>query len=118
MVPVARQPRLTTRARRDDVLSLARRRQTDAWPIETTKFDPGSPRPSYVRASRLLTTDDPDGALPIEPLVLFSESTPYLQALTQLEASGQPMGAVLGPGRRVVGYVYVERLQQALWDAA
>lgn len=118
MTPVTRQPRLTTRAKRDDVLRLARRHQIDAWPVEPSKLDEGVGRHTYVRASRLVLDEDGGDPLPIEPLTVFNESTPYLYALTQLESSGQPIAAVLGAGRRVTGYVYVERLQQALWDAA
>lgn len=118
MIPAARQPRLTSRAQPEDVLHLARRRQIDAWPLESTKFDAATSRPSYVRASRLMTEHRVDATLPLEPLTLFNESTPFLQALTHLEASGEPMAAVVGPGARVVGYVYVEQLQQALWDSA
>ncbi|TWT99754.1 hypothetical protein Pla108_06970 [Botrimarina colliarenosi] len=116
MTPVARQPRLTARAEAEDVLRLARRHQVDAWPIEPSTIDEGESRYAYVRASRLVTTKDLPPDLPTEPLMVFSESTPYLHALTQLESSGTPMAAVLGANRRVTGYVYVERLQQALWE--
>ncbi|QDV74841.1 CNNM domain-containing protein [Botrimarina mediterranea] len=117
MTPVARQPRLTTRAAVEDVLRLARRHQIDAWPVEPSKLDKEVGSYAYVRASRLAMDPPTSDSLPTEPLTVFNESTPFLQALTQLESSGQPMAAVVGAARRVTGYVYVERLQQALWDA-
>ena len=118
MTPVARQPRLTSRAAVDDVLRLARRHQIDAWPVEPSKLDSDVGNYAYVRASRLAMEPPTSDTLPTEPLTVFRESTPFLQALTQLESSGQPMAAVVGASRRVTGYVYVERLQRALWDAA
>lgn len=123
MTPVARQPRLSRNAAGEDVLRLARARQFDAWPIEPASGEgkpagDGATQHRYVRASRVLTEESPGAGLPLEPLTVLRETTPYLQAITQLESSGQPLAAVTGAGGRVVGYVRVGRLQQALWDAA
>ncbi len=116
MTPIGRQPRLSVRAKQADVMQLARRYQFDAWPIEASEKRGGDRLLQYARASRLLT--HPSDALETEPLMTLSDTMPFLQALTQLESSGQPLAAVLGPGKRVTGYVRVERLQGALWDGA
>ncbi|MEO0529895.1 MAG: CNNM domain-containing protein [Planctomycetota bacterium] len=116
MTPVARQPRLTHKANRDDVLRLARRYKLDAWPIDPDMSDAAAV-PTFVRASRLVTEAKADN-LPSEDLIVLGETTPFLQALTRLESAGQPIAAVRGAGGRITGYVRLERLQQALWDAA
>lgn len=116
MTTVGKEPRLTSKARPDDVLRLARRHQHDAWPIEPARTEKQSGRSGYVRASRLLVEPPEEGVLPIEPLLEFKETTPFLEALTQLESTGQPLAAVVGAGGRVTGYVRVERLQAAFWE--
>ncbi|QDT69658.1 hypothetical protein MalM25_25970 [Planctomycetes bacterium MalM25] len=113
---VGSEPRLTTKAKPEDVLRLARRHHHDAWPIEPARTDKKSARRGYVRASRLLTEPPEEGQLPVEPLIEFRETTPFLEALTELESTGQPLAAVLGAGGRVTGYVRVERLQTAFWE--
>lgn len=115
MTPVSRQPRLATKATPAEVLSLARSRHFDAWPVEPT---PGAAGHRYVRASRLLTATESQVGLPFEPMTELGDSTPFLQALTQLESSGQPLAVVVATRGRVVGYVRVGQLQQALWDAS
>lgn len=115
MTPVARQPRLTKKANREDVLRLARRYRLDAWPIDPDVTEKQAAS-TFVRASRLVTEAATE-TLPAEELITLGETTPYLQALTRLESSGLPIAAVRGAGQRITGYVRVERLQQALWDA-
>lgn len=112
MLAAARQTQLSSRATRDDVLRLARRYQHDSWPIEPE--NPKAKELTYVRASRLMT--EPGDGLITEPLIQLKDSTPFLQALTQLESSGQSLAAVTGVGERIVGYVRIERLQGALWE--
>lgn len=118
MTAIGKQSRLTAHATREDVLRLARAHQSDAWPLEPVQGEGQQVEHRYVRASRLLTDEGSPSGLPLEPLTVLGEATPFLQALTQLESSGQPLAVVTGAGGRVVGYVRVGRLQQALWDAS
>lgn len=119
ITPIGKQSRLTVNATAEDVLRLARANQFDAWPLEPVEGEgKKEAEHRYVRASRLLTHEAPASGLPLEPLTALKETTPFLQALTQLESSGQPLAVVTGAGGRVVGYVRVGRLQQALWDAS
>ncbi|MEQ8849803.1 CNNM domain-containing protein [Botrimarina sp.] len=113
MTPVARQERLSQASGVADVLKLARRRREDAWPVEPARN--ASKRHEYVRAAPLVT-----GATEVvrEAMPVFREATPFLQALTQLESTGKPIGAVLGAGDRVTGYIRLEQLQEALWNAS
>lgn len=113
MTPVGRQERLPQSPAAADVLRLARRWREDAWPIEP---HPASPkRHEYLRAAPLVTGT---GEVKREEMPVFRETTPFLQALTQLESTAKPLGVVLGAGDRVAGYVRLEQLQEALWNAS
>ncbi|MGL4511854.1 MAG: CNNM domain-containing protein [Lacipirellulaceae bacterium] len=113
MTPVAREQRLTQPITTDKVLLAARRSQLDALPIESRSGGRASYR--LVRASRCVLAA-PGDAPQEEPMPEFSETTTFLQVITQLESSGQPLAALRGAGDRVVGFVRLERLQRALWE--
>ncbi|MEN0109406.1 MAG: CNNM domain-containing protein [Planctomycetota bacterium] len=114
MVPIARFPRLPRDPRADDVLRIARRHQADAWPVE----EAGDPdrRTRFARASRAVTATDPNA--PVETMAVFRDTTPFLEAITHLESHAQPIAAVRDATGRTIGYVRIERLQDALWEAA
>lgn len=114
MTPIARQPRLSSRATPAEALRLARRRQTDALPI-IARDEKSDQR--FVRASRIVGAGGETQQLTTEQMAVFKESTPFLEALTDLESTGRPIAAVIGPSGRVSGYVRLARLQAALWDA-
>ena len=112
MIPLGRYPRLPAKINQEAVLATARKRKVDALPIS---LDNGKIKSfGCLRASRcaLLVPGDP---LPIEPLPIFAEGTPFLEVITQLESSAQPLAAICGSNNRVLGFVRLARLQQALW---
>ncbi|TWT41607.1 CNNM domain-containing protein [Botrimarina hoheduenensis] len=115
MTPLGRHPRLVAGSDREAVLALARRHRVDALPLERS---PGA-RLGYrtVRASRCLLASS-DKPLPTEALPEFAEATPFLRVITHLESNSQPLAAVVANGGRVIGFVSVDRLQQAMWDHA
>ncbi len=112
MIPLGRQPRLPANISREAVLATARKRKQDALPIAKGKGKGKSF--GCLRASRcvLIAPGDP---LPIEPLPIFEEGTPFLDVITQMESNAEPLAAIHGPNDRVLGFVRLARLQQALW---
>lgn len=115
MTPTGRHPRLAAGSERAAVLALARRHRTDALPIE--RSPDGGLGYRTIRASRCLMQDAGE-ELPTEGLREFEETTPFLRVITHLESHAQPLAAVTTQGGRVIGFVSVERLQQALWENA
>ena len=113
MIPFGRHPRLPANTNREAVLATARKRRQDALPIATEKGNDQSF--GCLRASRciLMATGD---LLPIEPLPTFAETTSFLDVITHLESSAQPLAAIHGPKDRIIGFVHLARLQQALWS--
>ncbi|MEO1498526.1 MAG: CNNM domain-containing protein [Planctomycetota bacterium] len=115
MTPIGRHPRLAAGSDRAGVLALARRHRTDALPIERSAE--GGLGYRAIRASRCLLIA-PGEEPPTEGMPEFRESTPFLRVVTHLESNAQPLAAVVATGGRVVGFVSVERLQEALWENA
>lgn len=115
MTPVGRQPRLAAGSDRAAVLALARRHRVDALPIERSAR--GGLGYRTVRASRCLMQESGE-KLPTEGLREFGEATPFLRVITHLESHAQPLAAITADGGRVLGFVSVERLQEALWENA
>ena len=113
MTPLGRQPRVPAGSSSEVIVQLARRWRQDALPID--RAGSGGESFDLGRASQCLTAED-TSAPPIDTLTEFDENANFLEVITQLESNAQPLAALRGAGGRVVGFVQLERLQQALWD--
>ena len=113
MTPMGRQPRVPAMSSAETVVSIAKRWRQDALPIDR----PGAAGKSFdcVRASRCLL-EGLDKEPQIEAMPEFRDTAPFLEVITQLESNAQPLAIVRGPQGRVIGFVRLERLQQALWE--
>ena len=113
MTPLGRQPRVPAGSSAQVVVSLARRWRQDALPID--RLGSGGKQFDCVRGSKCLLSGAKSEAQ-IEPLPEFRDTAPFLEVITQLESNAKPLAAIRGAQGRVIGFVRLERLQQALWD--
>lgn len=113
LIPLARHPRLPVNTNREAVLATARKRKQDALPVATGKRNEKSF--GCLRASHCLLMA-PGDPLPIEPLPTFAEDASFLEVITHLESNAQPLAAIKSLHGRVLGFVRLAKLQQALWN--
>lgn len=110
--PLAKWPSAADDATKEDILALAQQRRS---PVVLIASPPAAAEPrGYVRVIDLGLSSSP-GVAPVRPLLEIPATTPYVDALIQVQTAQESLARVVDAGGKTIGIVTADRLRELLF---